>query len=172
MDYDFGAAIAAGVVATVVMTAMLYLGMAMMPRQMPMNILYMLGSMMSRNKMMAYTDARHDGYRLGDRSRGSVYCPGPDFGSDRMGSALRVCPLSHSGHGNGHDWDDASNDARRPNASARIICGQFAQDDSGGVSYGSPCLRPGSSWSVRPVGLTRRQAHFSRKVGRLFPCLE
>ena len=54
MDYSFGAAIAAGVVATVVMTAMLYMGMAMMPRQMPMNILYMLGTMMSRNTMMAY----------------------------------------------------------------------------------------------------------------------
>ena len=54
MDYSFGAAIAAGVVATVVMTAMLYMGMAMLPRQMPMNILYMLGTMMSRNTMMAY----------------------------------------------------------------------------------------------------------------------
>jgi len=55
MDYSFGAAIAAGVVATVVMTAMLYMGMALMPRQMPMNILYMLGTMMmSGNKMMAY----------------------------------------------------------------------------------------------------------------------
>ncbi len=54
MDYSFGAAIAAGVVATVVMTAMLYMGMAVMPRQMPMNILYMLGTMMSRNTMMAY----------------------------------------------------------------------------------------------------------------------
>ena len=41
-----------------VMTVMLYMGMALMPRQMPMNILYMLGTMpgamMSRNKMMAY----------------------------------------------------------------------------------------------------------------------
>ena len=54
MDFSFGAAIAAGAVATVVMTAMLYMGMAVMPRQMPMNILYMLGTMMSRNKMMAY----------------------------------------------------------------------------------------------------------------------
>ncbi len=54
MDYSFGAAIAAGVLATVVMTAMLYMGMAMMPRQMPMNILYMLGTMISRNTMMAY----------------------------------------------------------------------------------------------------------------------
>ena len=54
MDFSFGAAIAAGAVATVVMTAMLYMGMAMMPRQMPMNILYMLGTMMSRNTMMAY----------------------------------------------------------------------------------------------------------------------
>ncbi len=59
MDYSFGAAIAAGVVATVVITAMLYMGMAVMPRQMPMNILYMLGTMpggpTSRDKMMAYT---------------------------------------------------------------------------------------------------------------------
>ncbi len=58
MDYNFGAAIAAGALATVVMTAMLYMGMAMMPRQMPMNILYMLGTMpgtmTSSNKMMAY----------------------------------------------------------------------------------------------------------------------
>ncbi len=54
MDFSFGAAIAAGAVATVVMTAMLYMGMAVMPRQMPMNILYMLGTMMTRNKMMAY----------------------------------------------------------------------------------------------------------------------
>ena len=55
MDYSIGAAIAAGVLATVVMTAMLYMGMAVMPRQMPMNILYMLGTMMmSGNKMMAY----------------------------------------------------------------------------------------------------------------------
>ncbi len=35
MDFSFGAAIAAGAVATVVMTAMLYMGMAVMPRQMP-----------------------------------------------------------------------------------------------------------------------------------------
>ncbi len=54
MDFSFGAAIAAGAVATVVMTAMLYMGMAVMPRQMPMNILYMLGTMMSRNTIMAY----------------------------------------------------------------------------------------------------------------------
>ncbi len=54
MDYSFGAAIAAGAVATVVMTAMLYMGMAVMPRQMPMNILYMLGTMMCRNTIIAY----------------------------------------------------------------------------------------------------------------------
>ena len=58
MDFSFGAAIAAGAVAPVVMTAMLYMGMALMPRQMTMNILYMLGTMpgtmITRNKMMAY----------------------------------------------------------------------------------------------------------------------
>ena len=51
---DFGAAIVAGVVGTVVMTAILYMGMAMMPRQMTMNLLYMLGTMVTSNKVMAY----------------------------------------------------------------------------------------------------------------------
>jgi len=51
---DFGAAIVAGVVGTVVMTAILYMGMAMMPRQITMNLLYMLGTMMTRDKVMAY----------------------------------------------------------------------------------------------------------------------
>lgn len=54
MEYNLGAAIAAGIVGTVVMTAMLYMGIAMMPRQMTMNLLYMLGTMMTRNKTAAY----------------------------------------------------------------------------------------------------------------------
>ena len=54
MEYNFGAAIVAGLVGTVVMTAILYMGMAMMPRQMTMNLLYMLGTMMTRDKVMAY----------------------------------------------------------------------------------------------------------------------
>ena len=54
MDYSFGAAIVAGVVGTVVMTALLYMGLVMMPRQMTMNLLYMLGTMMTGNKVMAY----------------------------------------------------------------------------------------------------------------------
>ena len=54
MDFNFGAAIAAGVVGTVVMTAVLYMGIAMVPRQMTMNLLYMLGTMVTRNKSAAY----------------------------------------------------------------------------------------------------------------------
>ncbi len=54
MEYNVGAAIVAGVVGTVIMTAILYMGMAMMPRQMTMNLLYMLGTMMTGNKVMAY----------------------------------------------------------------------------------------------------------------------
>ena len=46
MDYNIGAAIGAGLVATAVMTAILYMGIAMMPKQMTMNLLYMLGTMM------------------------------------------------------------------------------------------------------------------------------
>ncbi len=54
MEYNLGAAIAAGIVGTVVMTTVLYMGIAMMPRQMTMNLLYMLGTMMTRNKTSAY----------------------------------------------------------------------------------------------------------------------
>ena len=54
MDFNIGAAIIAGVVATVVMTMVMYMGRAMMPQQMPMNILHMLGTMMTRSTGPAY----------------------------------------------------------------------------------------------------------------------
>ena len=55
MDWNVGATVAAGAVATVVMTAVLYMGIFMMPRQMTMNLLYMLGSMVApANKGAAY----------------------------------------------------------------------------------------------------------------------
>ena len=54
MDFDISAAIIAGIIATVVMTAVMYMGKAMLPQQMPMNILYMLGTMMTRSTGPAY----------------------------------------------------------------------------------------------------------------------
>ena len=54
MDFSAGAAIGAGLVATAVMTAMLYMGIALMPRWMTMNLLYMLGTMMTRGTTTAY----------------------------------------------------------------------------------------------------------------------
>ena len=54
MDFEIGAAIAAGAVATVAMTVLMYMGKAMLPRQMPMNILYMLGSMVRSSTGPAY----------------------------------------------------------------------------------------------------------------------
>ncbi len=54
MDYSAGAAIGAGLVATAVMTVLLYMGIAMMPKQMTMNLLYILGTMITRNKWPAY----------------------------------------------------------------------------------------------------------------------
>ncbi len=54
MAWDGGAAVAAGAVATAVMTAMLYMGFFMMPRQMPMNLLYMLGTMVTTRTGPAY----------------------------------------------------------------------------------------------------------------------
>lgn len=54
MEWDAGAAVIAGLVGTAVMTMVLYMGIAMMPRQMTMNILYMEGSMVARALMPAY----------------------------------------------------------------------------------------------------------------------
>ena len=54
LDFSVGEAVGAGVLATLIMTIVMYMGKFMMPRQMPMDILYMLGSMMSREKMPAY----------------------------------------------------------------------------------------------------------------------
>lgn len=54
MDWDFGATLLAGLVATGVMTVMLYMGRAMMPEKMPMNILLMEGTMVTRNTGQAY----------------------------------------------------------------------------------------------------------------------
>ena len=54
MPFSLGAAIGAGIAGTAVMTGLLYMGIAMMPRQMTMNILYMYGSMMTRAKVPAY----------------------------------------------------------------------------------------------------------------------
>lgn len=48
MDWEFGAAILAGLVATGVMTALLYMGRAMAPEKMTMNILQMEGTMVTR----------------------------------------------------------------------------------------------------------------------------
>lgn len=54
MDWNGAAAVSAGVAGTAVMTAIMYMGLAMMPRQMPMNIMYMMGTMMSRSTMPIY----------------------------------------------------------------------------------------------------------------------
>ena len=54
MEWDAGATIYAGLVGTAVMTAILYMGIAMMPRQITMNLLYMLGSMLTPKRPAAY----------------------------------------------------------------------------------------------------------------------
>ncbi len=46
MDFEPGWAILAGLVGGVVMAAMLYMGILMLPQQMKMNLFMMLGSMM------------------------------------------------------------------------------------------------------------------------------
>lgn len=54
MEWNAGAAVVAGLAGTAVMTMILYMGIAMMPRQMTMNILSMEGSMMTRSIGAAY----------------------------------------------------------------------------------------------------------------------
>ena len=55
MSFDGGAAIGAGLIAGNVMSVLLYLGMAMTPRQMMMNLFLMLGTMMVGNKVLVST---------------------------------------------------------------------------------------------------------------------
>ena len=54
MDFSAGAAIGAGLVGSVAMAMVRYLGIAMMPRRMTRNLFYMLGTMLTRNKGAAY----------------------------------------------------------------------------------------------------------------------
>jgi hypothetical protein len=51
---DFPAAIGAGLLSGLAMTAMLYMGRAVMPGQMKMNLLYLLGTMMFRQTTVVY----------------------------------------------------------------------------------------------------------------------
>ncbi len=54
LEFSIGEVVGAGAIATLVMTAIMYMAKAMMPRQMPMDILYMLGSTMTLQKAPAY----------------------------------------------------------------------------------------------------------------------
>ena len=54
MTFDGGAGAAAGIIAGVIMVAILYMGIAMMSRQMKMNLFSLLGTMMLDRGPMAY----------------------------------------------------------------------------------------------------------------------
>ena len=54
VDFEVGAAILAGLVGGGVMVVLLYMGIAMMPQHMRMNLLLMLGSMSGRTDASAY----------------------------------------------------------------------------------------------------------------------
>lgn len=55
MSFDGGAAAGAGLIGGAAMSVLLYLGIAMMPRQMKMNLFLMLGTMVfRRDRAMAY----------------------------------------------------------------------------------------------------------------------
>ena len=54
MEFDAGAAIFAGIMGGIIMAPILYMGIAMMPRQMKMNLFLMLGTMTVKDTKMAY----------------------------------------------------------------------------------------------------------------------
>ncbi len=54
MDFEAGWAVGAGLIGGAVMVAILYMGIAIMPTQMRMNLLLMLGTMMLPAGVMAY----------------------------------------------------------------------------------------------------------------------
>ena len=54
MSFETGPAIGAGILGGGIMGMMLYMGIAMMPRQMKMNLFLMLGTMTVRDTKMAY----------------------------------------------------------------------------------------------------------------------
>ena len=54
MSFDGGAAVGAGLIGGAIMSALLYMSIAMMPRQMKMNLFLMLGTMMFEDRKMAY----------------------------------------------------------------------------------------------------------------------
>ena len=53
MNFDTGAAIGAGLIAGAAMSLLLYLGIAMMPRQMKMDLFLMLGTMVTGTRAVA-----------------------------------------------------------------------------------------------------------------------
>ena len=53
MIFDVGAAVGSGLIGGAVMSVLLYMGIAIMPRQMRMNLFLMLGTMMVGNKPLA-----------------------------------------------------------------------------------------------------------------------
>ncbi len=54
MEFDVEAAILPGIIGGIIMAAILYMRIAMMPRQMKMNLFLMLGTMMVKDAKMAY----------------------------------------------------------------------------------------------------------------------
>ena len=54
MEFDVEAAILPGIIGGIIMAAILYMRIAMMPHQMKMNLFLMLGTMMVKDAKMAY----------------------------------------------------------------------------------------------------------------------
>ena len=113
MDFEIGWAIGAGLIGGAVMVAVLYMGIAMMPNQMRMNLLLMLGTMMLPAGVMAYVAGAmihagmsvafgliHAGVIAGADIESATAVWGLLFGLVHwaiVGMALGMMPLMHRG---------------------------------------------------------------------------
>ena len=99
MSFEAEAAVSAGLIGGVAMALVLYMGIAMAPNQMRMNLFYILGTM-----------------NLPRGSETAVYMLGAmvhEFA--RVGRPLRPCPLDHSGSEPvWHGLSASSDEKRRP----------------------------------------------------------
>jgi len=145
MDFSAEEVIGAGLVATKAMTAVLYIGISMMPKQMTMNLLYMLDTMVTQIKTAAYliSGVMHAimGIVFG-LIHACIYTSlDVDSGCRRIRSSTCIHSLDHGWRRDG--WDNASVDEKRRDDSSGALCEKPSNTDGNGVLHASPALRSG-----------------------------
>ena len=154
---DFPATIGSGLLGGTVMVVILYMGMAMMPGQMKMNLLYLLGTMMFRQKAVVYMAGAmaHAGMSI-------VFAliHVGIYEAIGLGTAVRPGALHGLRHGNGNDAHDARGGAFGSCAGARGFCHGLSAGDGHGIPDAPLAVRRAGRCPVRRlrrgIGLRRR----------------